>query len=60
MAGVYSHNKLFYDFCWMATEMLPEFEDDVHTDLAVTTTGYEDYEVALEESWPDFIKTFYA
>ena len=60
MSGVYARNKLFDDFCWIGAEYLPVLEDDIHTCCSVDTTPFEDYEVTLEETWPDFIKDSYA
>ena len=58
MSGVYARNKLFSTLYRMGTENLPTLVRDVNIDGAVTTSVFENYETAVEEDWPDFIKDF--
>jgi hypothetical protein len=59
MGGIYSRNK-FFDSSYLAgKENLNGLEDDVHMDESVVFSALEDYETAIEEDWPNFIKNFY-
>lgn len=56
MSVVYARNK-FFDFeNWSGAEDLGVFEDVVHIDDVSAMTTFESYEVAIEDSWPYFIR----
>jgi hypothetical protein len=40
-------------------EALPDLEEEVYADYSVVTTIFEDYEITIEDCWPDFIRDFY-
>ena len=56
---MYSHNKLFDNSYLAGKENLPALEDDVHSDESVVSSIEDNYEIAIEEDWPNFIKNFY-
>lgn len=59
MSGIYVHNKLFDDLYRVGADDLPELEEDVRSEDSTETTVFEDYESAIEDFWPDFIRDFY-
>ncbi|MDR2529496.1 MAG: hypothetical protein LBD04_10880 [Synergistaceae bacterium] len=56
--GMYTRNKLFNTYCVRGAEELPNLEGEVYGDTSIRTTVIENYEVSLEDGWPDFIKDF--
>ena len=59
MAGLYVRNRLFNTYCQVGMENLPVLEEDVGSDGTVLMTVLENYETALEDGWPDFVRDFY-
>ena len=59
MSGVYARNKLFDDLHRVGADDLPDLEDDVHVEDSTEITVFEEYELMIEDFWPDFIRDFY-
>lgn len=57
--NMYVRNKLFNTYCMIGAEELPSLEGEIYGLTSIQTTVIEDYEVSLEDGWPDFIKDFY-
>ena len=58
MSALYTRNKFFDHVWWVGAEVLGDFEDVVHVDEVVFLSKTESYEVAIDESWPQFIQDF--
>ena len=57
--SMYVRNKLFNTHYMIGAEELPSLEGEIYGITSIQTTVIEDYEVSLEDGWPDFIKDFY-
>lgn len=58
MSGIYAHNKLFDTFCRSGADNLPDLEDDVQAEFSIETPLFEEYAIAIEDFWPDFVSDF--
>ena len=58
MRGMYSRNKIFDTAYLAGAQNLPDLEQDVYEDSAVSTTAFDSYEEYLAEGWADFIRDF--
>ena len=61
MSGVYSRNKYFDTVYTVGAQELPELEEDVYVEDAVTSTifeSYEDHLYDMSNGWPMFIRDF--
>lgn len=58
LPGIFKHNKLFDDFCWMGAQDMPFFDEDVLVDDTCRATDVINYEICLDDWWPSFTADF--
>jgi hypothetical protein len=59
VSGLYSRNKLFDVSYLTGKEDLPALENEVYSDESIVSSVEDDYEIAIEEDWPNFIKNLH-
>jgi len=58
LSGIFSRNKHFDTFYLAGAQDLPDLEEDVHVEDAITSTIFEGYEEFLADGWAEFIRDF--
>jgi len=53
--GVWQHNKLFNDYCWMGVQDFPSLSLDVFGEDTTSIPEALDFELCIGDWWPSFI-----